>query len=158
MLATRVQRPRRTVVRRDSPATKVPPRITVSFWVIKVLTTAAGEAISDYLVHRFNPYIAVVAGFVVFAVAIAVQFAVPAYRTSIYWLAVLMVAVFGTMAADVLHVEFGVPYVASAAGFAVALVVVFTAWYRTEGTLSIHSIDTRRREAFYWAAVLATLR
>ena len=144
------------MVLRDSPATKVPPRITVSFWAIKILTTAAGEAISDYLVHRFNPYIAVFAGFVVFAVAIAIQFAVPAYRTSVYWLAVLMVAVFGTMAADVLHVEFGVPYVASAAGFAVALVVVFTAWYRSEGTLSIHSIDTRRREVFYWAAVLAT--
>jgi uncharacterized membrane-anchored protein len=67
-----------------------------------------------------------------------------------------MVAVFGTMAADVLHVEFGVPYVVSTVLFAITLIVVFAAWYRSEGTLSIHSIYTRRRELFYWAAVLAT--
>ena len=73
-----------------------------------------------------------------------------------YWLAVAMVAVFGTMAADVLHIQFGVPYIASTVLFAVALAVVFGAWHRSEGTLSIHSIVTVRREAFYWAAVLAT--
>jgi uncharacterized membrane-anchored protein len=67
-----------------------------------------------------------------------------------------MVAVFGTMAADVLHVEFGVPYVVSTVLFAIGLVAVFTSWYRTERTLSIHSISTPRRELFYWAAVLAT--
>jgi uncharacterized membrane-anchored protein len=67
-----------------------------------------------------------------------------------------MVAVFGTMAADVLHVEFRVPYVASTVAFAIALAVVFGWWRRSEGTLSIHSIVTTRRETFYWAAVLAT--
>ncbi|HEY3922193.1 MAG TPA: hypothetical protein VGL76_08775 [Gaiellaceae bacterium] len=132
------------------------PRVTVLFWVVKVLTTAMGESTSDYLVHRFNPYLAVVGGFVVFAVAMAIQFAVDRYRSWAYWLAVTMVAVFGTMAADVLHVEFGVPYVASTVLFAVALVVVFSGWYRSEKTLSFHSIFTRRRELFYWAAVLAT--
>jgi uncharacterized membrane-anchored protein len=132
------------------------PRITVYFWIIKILTTALGEATSDYLVHRFNPYLAVVGGFVAFVIAMAIQFGVSGYVPWAYWLAVVMVAVFGTMAADVLHVEFGVPYIASTIGFAIALTVVFVAWYRTEGTLSIHSIDTRRREAFYWAAVLAT--
>jgi uncharacterized membrane-anchored protein len=60
------------------------------------------------------------------------------------------------MAADVLHVEFGVPYVASAAGFAIVLAIVFAIWHRSEGTLSIHSITTARRETFYWLAVLAT--
>src|SRR5882757_1715406 len=132
------------------------PAITVYFWIIKILTTAMGEATSDYMVHRLNPYLAVGLGFVAFVVAMALQFRAPRYVPWIYWLAVLMVAVFGTMAADVLHVEFGVPYVVSSLVFAIGLAVVFGAWYRSEGTLSIHSIYTRRRETFYWAAVLAT--
>jgi uncharacterized membrane-anchored protein len=132
------------------------PRITIYFWIIKILTTALGESTSDYLVHRFNPYLAVVGGFLAFVIAIAVQFRVRVYVPSAYWLAVTMVAVFGTMAADVLHVEFRVPYIASTLFFAVVLTVVFAGWYRSEGTLSIHSITTPRREAFYWAAVLAT--
>lgn len=135
--------------------TKV-PRITVYFWIIKILTTAMGEATSDYLVHRFNPYFAVIGGFLAFVGAMAIQFRMRSYVPWAYWLAVAMVAVFGTMSADVLHVEFGVPYIVSTILFAIALAIVFTAWYRTEGTLSIHSIYTRRREAFYWAAVLAT--
>jgi uncharacterized membrane-anchored protein len=138
-----------------SAHTKV-PRITVYFWTIKLLTTAMGEATSDYLVHTVNPYLAVVGGFVAFVVAMAIQFRMRTYVPWAYWLAVAMVAVFGTMAADVLHVEFGVPYVVSTILFAIALALVFTAWNRAEGTLSIHSIDTPRREAFYWAAVLAT--
>jgi uncharacterized membrane-anchored protein len=137
------------------PISKV-PRITVYFWIVKILTTAMGEATSDYLVHRFNPYLAVIGGFVAFVAAMAIQFRVRRYVPWAYWLAVVLVAVFGTMAADVLHIQFGVPYIASTSLFAVALIVVFTVWYRTEGTLSIHSIFTPRREAFYWAAVLAT--
>jgi uncharacterized membrane-anchored protein len=137
-------------------ALKVPARITLAFWAIKILTTALGESTSDYLVHSYNPYAAVVAGFLAFVIAIAIQYRAPRYVPWIYWLAVLMVAVFGTMAADVLHVEFGVPYFASSAAFAVALAVIFTAWHRSEHTLSIHSIATTRRETFYWAAVLAT--
>ena len=73
-----------------------------------------------------------------------------------YWLAVVMVGVFGTMAADVLHVGFGVAYAVSTALYAVVLAAVFLAWRRTENTLSIHSVDSWRREAFYWAAVVAT--
>jgi uncharacterized membrane-anchored protein len=115
-----------------------------------------GEATSDYLVHRFDPYVAVIGGFFAFAIAMGIQFSFRRYVPWAYWLAVVLVAVFGTMAADVLHVEFGVPYVASTILFAAALAVVFTAWYRSEGTLSIHSVTTRRRELFYWAAVLAT--
>jgi uncharacterized membrane-anchored protein len=141
---------------RQPTGSKVPPRITVVFWIIKILTTAMGEAVSDYLVHGYNPYAAVLAGFVAFAIAILIQFRAAAYVPWIYWLAVLMVAVFGTMAADVLHVEFGVPYVASTVVFAVALVAIFGTWSRIEGTLSIHSITTSRREMFYWLAVLAT--
>jgi uncharacterized membrane-anchored protein len=137
-------------------ALKVPARIAAIFWALKLLTTAFGESTSDYLVHAVSPYFAVVGGFIVFVAAMAVQLRARRYVPWIYWLAVGMVAVFGTMAADVLHVEFGVPYVASTILFAVALVVVFWSWWRVEGTLSIHSITTTRRELFYWAAVLAT--
>jgi len=132
------------------------PQITAIFWIIKVLTTGMGEAASDYLVHDISPVVAVVVGFTTFAAAMALQFAVRRYVPWVYWLAVSMVAVFGTMAADVLHVGLGIGYVASTAFFIVVLTVIFAAWYRTERTLSIHSICTRRREAFYWATVLAT--
>src|SRR5262249_41196749 len=118
--------------------------------------TGMGEATSDYLVHRFNPEIAVVAGFTAFAVAMVLQLRTRRYNTWLYWLAVVMVAVFGTMAADVLHVGLGLPYAVSTAFYMVVLAVIFVLWYRSEGTLSIHSIYTRRREVFYWATVLAT--
>src|SRR5215471_17839128 len=136
-------------------ASKV-PLITAYFWIIKLLTTAMGEATSDYMVRTINPVIAVLLGFTGFVIAMVLQFRAKAYNAWIYWLAVVMVAVFGTQAADVLHIKFGVPYVASTAFYAVVLAVIFILWYRTEGTLSIHSIRTPRRELFYWATVLAT--
>jgi uncharacterized membrane-anchored protein len=132
------------------------PEVTVAFWITKVLTTGMGEAASDYLTRAMAPAIAVGLGFAGFAAAIALQFATRRYRTWVYWLAVAMVGVFGTMAADVLHVGLGVPYVASTAFYLVALAVIFGVWYATERSLSIHSIRTPRREFFYWATVLAT--
>ena len=132
------------------------PEVTAYFWIIKGLSTAMGEATSDYLVHRMDPVIAVLLGFAGFVVALVLQFSVRRYIAWTYWFAVVMVGVFGTMAADVLHVGFGVPYFASSALYAVVLAAVFVTWQRTEKTLSIHSIDTARREAFYWAAVVAT--
>jgi uncharacterized membrane-anchored protein len=132
------------------------PDVTPGFWVTKVLTTGMGEATSDTLVHQLPPIVAVALGAVALVIALALQFAAPRYRPWIYWLAVVMVAVFGTMAADALHIELGIPYVVSTAGFAVVLAVVFIAWYSTEHTLSIHSITTRRREAFYWLTVIST--
>ena len=132
------------------------PEITAVFWIIKSLSTAMGESTSDYLVHALHPVPAVLLGFCGFVVAIPIQLSRRRYVAWSYWLAVVMVGVFGTMAADVLHVGFGVPYVASSALCAVALTVVFVGWYRVEGTLSIHLVDTSRREAFYWAAVVTT--
>jgi len=132
------------------------PEITVYFWVIKALSTAMGEGTSDYLVHRIAPVTAVAFGFVGFAVALVLQFAVRRYIAWTYWLAVVGVGVFGTMAADVLHVGFHVPYAVSSTLYGAVLLAVFVTWRRTEGTLSIHSVDTPRREAFYWAAVVAT--
>ena len=135
---------------------KVPARIVATFWAIKLLTTAFGESTSDYLVHNVNPYFAVIGGFIVFAAAMALQLQTDRYVPWIYWLAVAMVAVFGTMAADVVHIEFGVPYIASTILFAILLAAAFWSWSHTERTLSIHSVTTTRRELFYWAAVLAT--
>src|SRR5690348_832485 len=114
------------------------PEITALFWVVKLLTTAVGESTSDYLVFRINPYIAVSLGFVGFVIALTFQFWARKYVAWIYWLAVTMVAVFGTMAADVLHIQFGVPYVVSTVLFAVTLAVVFSIWFKRERTLSIH--------------------
>jgi uncharacterized membrane-anchored protein len=88
-------------------------------------------------VHPFNAYFAVVGGFLVFVVAMAIQFSLPVYRPVAYWFAVVMIAVFGTMAAHVLHIQFGVPYLASTAVFAVLLMGVFVVGQRTEGTLSV---------------------
>jgi uncharacterized membrane-anchored protein len=136
-------------------ASKV-PQITVYFWIIKILTTAQGEATSDYLVYKIDPFIAVGIGFVALVVALAIQFRARQYVAWRYWLAVDLVAIFGTMAADGMHIKLRIPYAASTAFFAIVLTVVFVAWYLTEKTLSIHSIRTPRREAFYWAAVLAT--
>jgi uncharacterized membrane-anchored protein len=146
-----------TLVAASSPRTlKKVPEVTVYFWMTKVLTTAMGEVTSDYIVHRISPVIAVVLAGVVLAGALMVQLVVRRYVPWIYWLAVVMVAVFGTMAADVLHIRFGVSYLASTVFFAVVLAGCFSTWYAVEKTLSIHSIYTLRRELFYWATVMTT--
>jgi uncharacterized membrane-anchored protein len=132
------------------------PELTIYFWVIKVLTTGMGEATSDFFVHRYNPYLVVALGAAALAVSLIWQLYVRRYEPWVYWLAVSMVAVFGTMAAGILHVYLGVPYRFSATIYALALTVIFVLWYLVERTLSVHSIYTRRRELFYWAAVLAT--
>lgn len=132
------------------------PQITALFWVVKILTTGMGETTSDFMVHQIDPPLAVAIGFGIFAVALTVQFLFPRYNTWIYWAAVLSVSIFGTMAADVLHVGLGIPYAASTLFFFTALAVIFAIWFRIEGTLSIHSIITKRREVLYWTTVLAT--
>ncbi|MGH9087543.1 MAG: COG4705 family protein [Acidimicrobiales bacterium] len=130
--------------------------VTAAFWVVKGLSTAMGEATSDFLVHTIDPVVAVLLGFAAFLVALTVQFHMRRYLAWAYWSAVAMVGVFGTMAADVLHVAVGVPYPASTAFYAVVLAAVFGTWWWTERTLSMHRIDTARRELFYWGAVVAT--
>ena len=142
--------------RRTRHAFSKVPEVTAYFWIVKALTTAMGESTSDFLVHALVPQVAVVLGGIAFVFALYLQLAKDRYVPWAYWLAVAMVGVFGTMAADVLHVGFGVPYVASTIFYAIVLVAVFRLWYLSEGTLSIHSITTPRRELFYWAAVLAT--
>jgi uncharacterized membrane-anchored protein len=132
------------------------PEVTIYFWIIKLLSTAMGESTSDYLVFHINPYIAVAIGSIGLIASLALQLLVRRYVAWIYWLAVVMVAIFGTMAADVIHVVLGIPYLVSTVFFAVVLAVVFVVWYGSEKTLSIHSINTSRRELFYWATVITT--
>lgn len=137
------------------PTSKV-PEVTAAFWIIKLMTTAMGESASDYLVHALPPVLAVALGAVALLIALLLQFTRPRYVPWAYWLAVAMVGVFGTMAADVLHVGLGVPYGVSTGLFAAALTAIFWLWSHTEHTLSIHSISTTRRELFYWATVVTT--
>ena len=132
------------------------PQLTIFFWIIKLLSTALGESTSDYLVFHINPYIAVALGATGFLIALLLQLFVKRYVAWTYWLTVVMVAIFGTMAADVLHVALGISYTISSVFFSVSLAVIFTAWYVIEKTLSIHSIVNLRRELFYWATVMAT--
>ncbi len=132
------------------------PAIDVGFWTIKLLTTAMGEATSDYFVHRFSPPVVVVVAGMIFLASLTWQLTRDSYQTFPYWSCVVTVSVFGTMCADVAHVGLGIPYVISTGAFAIALAVVFQLWYRIEGTLSIHSITSPRRELFYWATVTAT--
>jgi uncharacterized membrane-anchored protein len=142
-------------INRKFEASKV-PKINGTFWFVKLLTTAMGEATSDYFVHHFAPAAAVVGAGIIFILVLVWQLRAARFSTFKYWSAVVMVSVFGTMCADVLHVGLGVPYVASVVLFAATLAAVFYTWYRVEGTLSIHSILSTRRELFYWAAITAT--
>jgi uncharacterized membrane-anchored protein len=136
-------------------ASKV-PEITALFWAAKIVTTGMGETTSDFLVRLVAPELAVAGAAVGLAVALVLQFRARRYIPVVYWFAVAMVSIFGTMVADVAHVGLDVPYAVSTAVFALVLAVVFLTWRRTEGTLSIHSITTRRREVFYWLAVVST--
>lgn len=136
-------------------ASKV-PEITVWFWIAKLLTTGMGETTWDWSANTLGPVPAILLSGSGFVVAMVLQLRRRAYRPWTYWFAVLMVSVFGTTCADAVHVVLGVPYTVSTAAFLVAVLAAFGIWYRVEGTLSIHSIDTRRRELFYWTAVILT--
>jgi uncharacterized membrane-anchored protein len=132
------------------------PEITLIFWITKLLTTAMGESTSDFLVSRINPYLAVMLGGIGLIISLLLQFMSKKYKPWIYWLNVVMVAIFGTMAADALHKQIGVSYLSSTIFFSLALIAVFWIWSKTEKTLSIHSINSFRREIFYWLAVITT--
>ncbi|HTA15539.1 MAG TPA: hypothetical protein VK781_11855 [Solirubrobacteraceae bacterium] len=134
--------------------TKV-PEITVIFWVLKLLTTGMGEAMSDFLGQKSVPLAGAIGIFGLWG-ALWLQLRTREYRAPQYWFAVMMVAIFGTMAADGVHDGASLPYTVTTPLYAIVVAAVFLFWYRSEGTLSIHSITTPRREAFYWAAVLAT--
>jgi uncharacterized membrane-anchored protein len=130
------------------------PQIGLLFWVVKLLTTAGGEAASDLLSHDIA--IGVVVDLVLIVSGVFFQFRTRRYVAAAYWYLALAIATFGTGAADVMHLDLGLPYAVTTVLWAVVLAVVFWLWYRREGTLSIHSIVTRRREVYYWCTVFAT--
>jgi uncharacterized membrane-anchored protein len=141
--------------RAHNALTKV-PEITAFFWLVKILTTAMGETASDWgNASSFGPAIAVPAMALFLWLALKWQFKADRYYAQRYWLVVTAVATFGTSAADALH-QVGVPYIATTALWGAITAYLFYRWNKSEGTLSIHSIFTRRRENFYWATVLAS--
>ena len=154
--ATPTESPQEALGPRRRHALSKVPEITVFFWIIKILTTGMGETASDFLAHTIGPLVSVPLGFLGFAVAFVIQMRSRTYVAWKYWLAVAMVSVFGTMAADILHVGLGIPYVVSTTAFAITLGVILWQWRAHEGTLSIHSIHTKPRELFYWGTVLTT--
>ncbi|WP_036494349.1 membrane protein [Nocardia sp. BMG111209] len=132
------------------------PEITVLFWAIKILSTGMGETFSDFLVNTLPPAAAVGGGLLLLIVSLWWQFRAPGYRVWTYWTAVVMVSIVGTMVADIVDFVIGVPLPASTIVFVVVVATILGLWYRSERTLSVHSISTRRREGFYWATVMAT--
>ncbi len=137
--------------------TKV-PAITAVFWVIKVLSTTIGETFADYLSVNvgLGPAVTDAVMFAVLATALFVQFRTRSYTPWVYWLCVVLVSIVGTQLTDFFTDTLGVSLYISTAVFAVILAVVFVVWYSQERTLAITSIDTPRRESFYWGAILTT--
>jgi uncharacterized membrane-anchored protein len=135
-------------------AVKVPEVIAL-FWIVKLLTTAAGEAGSDYLAHYGN----IVGGgtvVLILLVGVALQFQTWSYQAVAYWSLAYAIAIFGTAVSDFLHLDVHLAYAETSVLGAVVLALIFILWCRTEGTLSIHSITTTRRELLYWSTVFAT--
>jgi len=134
------------------------PAVTLFFWIIKVLATTVGETFADYLNSNLGLGLTVtsylMAGYLL--IAIVAQFQATKYVPGIYWLVVILVSVVGTLITDNLTDNFHISLVVTSTIFAVCLATCFLIWYRFEGTLSIHSIRTRRREVFYWLVILFT--
>ena len=134
------------------------PEITIFFWVIKVLCTTVGETAADFLNVNLNFGLSgtsIVTGFLLL-VALFFQFRARKYIPSIYWITVVLISVFGTLVTDNLTDKTGIPLETSTLIFSGALAATFFFWYLNEKTLSIHSIFTRKREAFYWLTILFT--
>ncbi len=134
------------------------PAVILFFWIIKVLATTVGETFADFINTNFhlgltNTSILITA---LTIVALIFQFRAPHYIAAYYWLVVILISVAGTLITDNLTDNFGVPLQTTTIIFAVCLAITFFVWHRVEGTLSIHSIRTKRREVFYWLTILLT--
>lgn len=134
------------------------PEVTIFFWIIKVLCTTVGETASDFLNINLGFGLtgtSVIMG-VVLAVVLFIQFRAKKYTPEIYWLTVVLISIFGTLVTDNMTDGMGIPLVISTIVFSIALMITFALWFASEKTLSIHSIFTKRREAFYWLTILFT--
>jgi uncharacterized membrane-anchored protein len=134
------------------------PEVTVWFWVIKILATTVGETAADWLGTHLGLSLTEVTLLMasLLVVGLVFQFRSSGYVPAVYWSAVVLISVVGTLITDNLTDHFGLSLKVTTAVFAVAMLVTFAVWHRVEGTLSIHSIRTTRREAFYWTAILFT--
>ena len=134
------------------------PEVTVYFWIIKVLATTVGETAADLLATRLGLGLTLTSWVMsaVFVVALVYQVRAKRYLPPIYWLTVVLISVVGTLISDNLVDGMGISLVTTSIAFSLILAVVFALWYRSEKTLSIHTIFTTRRELYYWAAILFT--
>lgn len=134
------------------------PEVTVLFWIVKILSTTVGETAADYLNDNLGLGLPATTAIMslLFVAVLVWQLTTTRYIPGVYWLTVVLVSVVGTLFSDNLVDNLGVSLYTSTAVFAVALAVAFAAWYRSEGTLSIHTIVTSKREAYYWATILFT--
>ncbi len=137
------------------PAAPKVPEVILLFWVVKILTTAGGEATSDYL-RIYGNFKGGAVELGLFFVGLVWQFRTRRYSAFAYWFFAYAIAVIGTGVADFMHLDVGIPYAGTTLLWLFVLVVIFAVWHRREGTLSIHSITTQQREAYYWATVFAT--
>jgi len=138
-----------------APVAAKVPEVILLFWVVKILTTAGGEATSDYL-KTYGNFGGGGIEVLVIVVGLALQFGTRRYRAFAYWSLAFAIAITGTGVSDFLHLDVHIPYAGTTLLWAVVLAAIFWVWQRSEGTLSIHSISTQRREAYYWATVFAT--
>lgn len=138
-----------------APVAAKVPEIIFLFWVVKILTTAGGEVTSDYL-KIYGNFGGAGTEVALLVIALVLQFATRRYRAFAYWSLAYAIAIAGTGLSDFLHLDVHIPYAGTTLLWALILAALFWIWHRREGTLSIHSITTQRREAFYWAVVFAT--
>jgi uncharacterized membrane-anchored protein len=134
------------------------PEVTLYFWIIKVLCTTVGETFADYINGKLGDNLTrttMVMG-AALVVALVVQFTVRGYIPAVYWVTVVLISVVGTLITDNMVEHFNVSLTTSTIVFGILMLASFGAWYASERTLSIHSIHTAKREAFYWTAILFT--
>lgn len=134
------------------------PEVTLLFWVVKILSTTVGETAADFLAGNLGLGLTATSLLMamLLAGALALQFRTRRYVPAVYWLAVVLISIVGTLISDNLVDNLGVSLWTTTVLFAAALAATFVLWYRSERTLSIHTIVTRRRETFYWLAILFT--
>lgn len=147
----------KTTQQADNWLNKV-PEVTLAFWIIKIMSTTVGETVADYLAVNVGLGTTVTSLIMatLLGIALTIQLRSRRYLPAAYWSTVVLVSIVGTQITDLLTDGFGVSLYLSTSIFAVLLAAVFILWYRSERTLSIHTIFTRRRELFYWSAILCT--